>query len=62
MSDKEGSQHTYRVAIITSSDRSSRGEQEDLSGPLIREMAEAAGFEVVSYTLLPDEQPLLEDE
>ncbi|WP_010259664.1 MogA/MoaB family molybdenum cofactor biosynthesis protein [Treponema primitia] len=62
MSGKEGSQYTYRAAIITSSDRSSRGEQEDLSGPLIREMAEAAGFRVVSYTLLPDEQPLLEDE
>jgi molybdenum cofactor synthesis domain-containing protein len=62
MSSNESSQHPYRVGIITSSDRSSRGEQEDLSGPLIREIAEAAGFQVTSYTLLPDEQPRLEAE
>ncbi|MDR2740226.1 MAG: MogA/MoaB family molybdenum cofactor biosynthesis protein [Treponema sp.] len=62
MSGKENSQHTYRAAIVTSSDRSFRGEQDDLSGPVIREIAEAEGFQVVSYTLLPDEQSLLEDE
>jgi molybdenum cofactor synthesis domain-containing protein len=62
MSSKESSRHQYRVAIITSSDRCSRSEQEDLSGPVIREMAEAEGFRVVSYVVLPDEQPLLEAE
>jgi molybdenum cofactor synthesis domain-containing protein len=62
MSSKESSQHAYRVAIITSSDRCSRGEQEDLSGPVIREMALAVGFQVVSYTILPDDQPVLEAE
>jgi molybdenum cofactor synthesis domain-containing protein len=62
MSGKENSPHTYRTAIITSSDRSFRGEQDDLSGPVIREIAESEGFQVVSYTLLPDEQLLLEDE
>ena len=60
MSSKEPSQHPYRVAIITSSDRCARGEQEDLSGPLIREMVSALGFQVVSLTILPDEQPILE--
>jgi molybdenum cofactor synthesis domain-containing protein len=60
MSSKESSQYAYRVAIITSSDRCSRGEQEDLSGPLIRQMVEAVGFQVVGLTVLPDEQPILE--
>ena len=62
MSANEDSQYPYRVGIITSSDRASRGEQEDLSGPLIREMVESQGFRVESYTLLPDEQALLEAE
>jgi molybdenum cofactor synthesis domain-containing protein len=62
MSGSKDSQHPYRVGIITSSDRSSRGEQEDLSGPLIREMAESAGFLVTASVLLPDEQALLEGE
>jgi molybdenum cofactor synthesis domain-containing protein len=59
MSGKESSQHAYRVAIIISSDRCSRGEQEDLSGPVIREMVTAIGFQVVSCAILPDEQPIL---
>jgi molybdenum cofactor synthesis domain-containing protein len=62
MSGNEDSRHPYRVGIITSSDRASRGEQEDLSGPVIREMVESEGFLVTSYILLPDEQALLEAE
>jgi molybdenum cofactor synthesis domain-containing protein len=62
MSVDEDSPHPYRVGIIVSSDRSSQGAQEDLSGPLIREMAEAEGFLVTVLTLLPDEQALLEAE
>ena len=52
----------YRVVIITLSDKGSRGEREDQSGPLIREMVEAAGYQVESCTVLPDEQELLEQE
>jgi molybdenum cofactor synthesis domain-containing protein len=52
----------YRVAIITVSDKGSRGEREDKSGPLIRESVEAAGHQAGSYTILPDEQELLEKE
>lgn len=50
-----------RTAIITSSDSGYRGEREDLSGKVIREIAEANGFQVVSMTLLPDEQQMLSD-
>jgi molybdenum cofactor synthesis domain-containing protein len=62
MSAHEDSRHHYRVGIVVSSDRGFRGEQEDLSGPLIREMVEAEGFLTIGLTLLPDEQPLLEAE
>ena len=52
----------HRVWIITSSDKGFKGEREDLSGPLIRELALAAGYEVAGCTLLPDEQAELENE
>ncbi len=43
------------IAIVTVSDRSSRGERDDLSGPEIREWAGALGYQVVSQTIIPDE-------
>jgi len=52
----------YRVAIITVSDKGSRGEREDASGKLVGEIMEANGYTVTGYTILPDEQPLLEKE
>ena len=52
----------YRVAIITASDKGSKGEREDESGSVIREIAEEKGFIVAHYTILPDEQHLLEQE
>jgi molybdenum cofactor synthesis domain-containing protein len=51
-----------RVAVITASDKGARGERVDESGALVREMAAAAGFEVVRAVVLPDEQALLEKE
>jgi molybdenum cofactor synthesis domain-containing protein len=52
----------YRLWIITASDKGARGEREDESGGLIREMAEGAGFQTAGYTLLPDDQEGLEKE
>jgi molybdenum cofactor synthesis domain-containing protein len=52
----------YRVGIITVSDKGSIGDREDLSGKLIKEIVAAKGSQVVSYAVLPDEQPLLEIE
>lgn len=48
-----------RVAIITSSDSGAKGTREDKSGPLIREIVEGLGAEVVSYILLADEREQL---
>jgi len=53
---------SYRVWVITSSDKGFKGEREDQSGPLVKEMAVAAGYNAVGYTLLPDEQEELEKE
>lgn len=48
-----------RAAIITSSDSGYRGEREDLSGPVIREILEREGYQVVSAEILPDDRSLL---
>ena len=48
-----------RVAVITSSDMGYRGEREDLSGPVIKEIVEKAGYEVVSMDILSDEREML---
>lgn len=48
-----------RVAIITSSDTGYRGEREDLSGPVIKEIVEKEGYEVVSMEVLPDDRETL---
>ncbi|WP_333651252.1 MogA/MoaB family molybdenum cofactor biosynthesis protein [Lacrimispora sp.] len=45
----------YRAGIVTLSDKGAAGEREDLSGAVIREILEQAGFEVVSYKILADE-------
>lgn len=43
-----------RVAILTLSDSGYTGQREDKSGPVIRQMVEAAGYTVVHTELLPD--------
>ena len=54
--------NAYRAAVITVSDKGSRGEREDSSGKLIKEIIEASGYTVVSFVILPDEQELIEKE
>ena len=51
-----------RLWIVTSSDKGSRGEREDLSAPVIREIAAAAGYTEAGYSLLSDDQAGLESE
>ena len=52
----------FRVGIITASDRGFAGEREDVSGAVIKEMALAGGYSVVSYVVLPDDRKMLADE
>jgi molybdopterin adenylyltransferase len=48
-----------RVAILTSSDRSARGERPDLSGEGLRQAVIAQGWQVLQQAILPDEYDLL---
>jgi len=51
-----------RVAIITASDTGYLGQRKDLSGPVIQEIVEANGYEVVHYIMLPDDEDMLSEE
>lgn len=45
----------FTVAVLTASDKGSRGEREDESGRVIQEMVTAAGGDVVAYDVVPDD-------
>ena len=49
----------FTAAVITLSDRSFRGEREDRSGPVIRDILCENGYDVVEMILLPDGEALL---
>jgi molybdopterin adenylyltransferase len=44
-----------RVGVLTLSDKGSRGEREDASGPAIRELMETIGSDVVRYEMIADD-------
>ena len=46
---------SYTAAVITISDKGSRGERVDTSGPAVRAMTEREGLEVVYTSIIPDE-------
>ncbi|MDR1733529.1 MAG: MogA/MoaB family molybdenum cofactor biosynthesis protein [Oscillospiraceae bacterium] len=49
----------YNAAVLTVSDKGYTGQREDLSGPLIMEMLREAGYNVLSLSIVPDEQVLI---
>lgn len=49
----------FTAAVLTLSDKGSRGEREDRSGPLIQEMLKAQGYEVIETHILPDQSQIL---
>ena len=52
----------FTAAVITMSDKGSKGERADESGPAMKARLKAAGFDVVEALLLPDEKELLKRE
>ncbi len=52
----------YKAAVITVSDKGSRGEREDTSGPALVEMLEQAGYSVDYRCIIPDEREQIEAE
>lgn len=52
---------TIRFGILTLSDRSSRGERADSSGPALARLIEAQGWSVAKQSLLPDDESAIRD-
>lgn len=48
-----------KVAVLTLSDKGSKGKRKDTSGPAIEKMLKKIDAEVVSYDILPDEKALI---
>ncbi|OPY04638.1 MAG: Molybdopterin adenylyltransferase [Syntrophaceae bacterium PtaB.Bin038] len=48
-----------RAGVLTLSDKGSRGEREDLSGPEVIRMLRAAGIETVHSEVVPDEAQII---
>lgn len=46
---------SWKVGIVTISDRCAKGESEDTSGPLLKQLCR--DWEIVEYKVIPDEQP-----
>lgn len=49
----------FTAAVVTLSDKGYAGEREDKSGPLIKEILEKRGYDVIETLLLPDEKQSL---
>jgi len=47
------------AAVLTVSDRSSRGEREDKSGKVIEELLRSIGAEIKEYRVVPDEREVI---
>jgi molybdopterin adenylyltransferase len=49
------------AGILTVSDRSSQGEREDKSGPVVRELLGSISAEIKDYRIVPDEKDIIAD-
>jgi molybdenum cofactor synthesis domain-containing protein len=49
----------YTCGVLTLSDKGSRGERQDTSGPLLKALLTAQGFAVTAYKILPDQEELI---
>ncbi|MEO5887176.1 MAG: MogA/MoaB family molybdenum cofactor biosynthesis protein [Anaerolineales bacterium] len=52
---------TIRFGILTLSDRSSRGERADSSGPALALLIQTEGWSVVKQSILPDEESAIRE-
>ena len=53
--------NSIEIAVLTSSDRCSKGETEDVSGKLVSEMLKAIGGRTAAYDIVPDEIPAIKE-
>jgi len=54
--------HEIKVSVLTVSDRGHRGEREDQSGAVILEVVDSNGWELLHYSVLPDERETIKNE
>ena len=47
-------ERAFTAAVITLSDKGAAGEREDKSGPIIKEMLESEGYDVIESLMIPD--------
>ena len=50
----------FKAAVLTVSDRCSRGERPDEGGPMVAELLKNAGYEVIQTMIVPDERGRIE--
>lgn len=51
----------YKVAVLTISDKCSRGQREDKSGKIVQELVRNLPAEVVKYEIIPDERDMIKE-
>lgn len=52
----------YTAAVITISDKGSRGEREDTSGPAICSELKASGYNIIYTIIIPDDKDMIKAE
>ncbi len=61
MSKEDQGQAVYTFAVLTLSDKGSRGERQDTSGPYLVERLQQEGYQLKSYTIIPDQIAVIVD-
>lgn len=51
--------HSYRVGVLTASDKGARGQREDKSGMIIKERLKEQGCKIAAEIVLPDDMEIL---
>jgi molybdopterin adenylyltransferase len=55
---REGAEQ-FSFAVITMSDKGSRGEREDTSGKLLQDLLRQEGYHLQGYAIVPDDQGMI---
>src|SRR5665811_1632573 len=50
---------SYRISVITVSDKCSKNEREDRSGKYLFDFFKEQGWEIINYIIIPDELDLI---
>lgn len=51
---------SWRIGIVTVSDRSAKGERDDRGGPILKELAHDMGGDITAYEVIPDDLATIE--